>query len=322
MLERLLNHDGLQLNPPATQAEIELLERRLQTKLPDELLAVWRKSNGFGIPSVNADFLGISQILEFLENWDPKIQTGLLPILDTHSSNHIAFCYWEPLSPRIAYIVHDDNTRLLYRDFNRFLEVLLECLKQNAELEAAEDFDDYDNESIDADIFFHETQGDYGDQLPRTPEDQTVARSLLKMPTKQRDSWDTVWNHVFAIQLLDETSVATWQKLLEPGTGLRGEAIARMCHFSSPAIQSLLSQDKLAFDAFANLLILAIQKTPLQFEGYEQNHLKISGRSFVVARFFERRHIPNAIARATAWFEDMVAGQDPRNRPNHFFEDN
>ena len=224
ILDSLLNHKGIRKNPPALESDIQALLQHLNADLPEELLELWHKSNGFRIPSMGADLMSVAQTLEFLGDWDEKMESGLLPILDMQSSIYIVVAYRE-IFPRVAFAPHDGDAKLLYRNFSRFLEVLLDCMEQNIEMESVEDFDDYDNELIDADIFFHETQGDFGDTEPRTAEDQVLAQKLLQ----SRGGW----NLYFAIQLLDETNLTTWAELLETNMYTRWSALERMQHFTN-----------------------------------------------------------------------------------------
>ncbi|MEY4530372.1 MAG: hypothetical protein RLZZ156_1093 [Deinococcota bacterium] len=312
ILDSLLNHQGIHKNPPALESDIEALLRHLNAELPEELLELWRNSNGFRIPSLGADLMSVAQTLEFLGDWDAKMESGLLPILDMQTSNYIVVAYRE-IIPRVAFAPHDGDAKLLYRNFSRFLEVLLDCIEQNVEMESVEDFDDYDNELIDADIFFHETQGDFGDTEPRTAEDQVMAQKLLR----SRGGW----NLYFAIQLLDETNLTTWAELLETNMYTRWSALERMQHFTNSEIKTILEQDKANFRGFVRELAHAATQAGLEVEGDEQSFLKFNEKALNLQRLFCIRHAPNAIPRIIQWFEDSIAGRDPRTRENNIFVD-
>ncbi len=64
IFDSLLNHQGIRKNPPALESDIQALLQHLNAELPEELLELWRKSNGFRIPSMGAGLMGVNQILE------------------------------------------------------------------------------------------------------------------------------------------------------------------------------------------------------------------------------------------------------------------
>jgi hypothetical protein len=194
----LLRHQSIELYAPADEVEVKTLTDRLQAQLPDELSALWRISNGLGLPSIGAELMGVSAISNLLEHWDPNLQMGLLPILDLNSSNYVAICFRNPLTPRVAWTPHDSEARLLYKDLTRLIEVLLEFLDQNAVLMEDEDFDEYNEDLVLADLFFSETHGDYSSEAVRTAEEKDIGQKLLQQTSKE----DQNWNREFAIQLL------------------------------------------------------------------------------------------------------------------------
>jgi hypothetical protein len=49
--------------------------------------------------------------------------------------------------------------------------------------------------------------------------------------------------------------------------------------------------------------------------------LKIGGKWMNLEAFFHRRNVPNAMPRMISWFEDLLAGRNPHNRPGHFMAD-
>jgi hypothetical protein len=49
--------------------------------------------------------------------------------------------------------------------------------------------------------------------------------------------------------------------------------------------------------------------------------LRVNGSWMNLDGFFYRRSIPEAMPRMMAWFQDLVAKRDPRERPNNFMKD-
>ena len=87
------------------------------------------------------------------------VAQGFLPVFDDHQSNYVAVLVGGPLAFRVAYLPHDEGSRLLYRDIDSFLQALIEAL----------------NGDPLACRYFHDTQGDYPPDAPRNQTDQCAA---------------------------------------------------------------------------------------------------------------------------------------------------
>jgi hypothetical protein len=53
----------------------------------------------------------------------------------------------------------------------------------------------------------------------------------------------------------------------------------------------------------------------------ERYALQVGGTWMNLEGFFHRRRIPNAVPRMLAWFEDLIVGRNPHDRPGHFMSD-
>jgi hypothetical protein len=165
-----------------------------------------------------------------------------------------------------------------------------------------------------ADMYLHDAQGDFAPDAPRPEEDQDAARELMRTPGEHEE-----WN--YAAQLLDASNLAEWGKLLETHHSVRGDVRARMQKMSSPAIRALLRNDESAFEAFATLAADAARQAGLEVGRRQADALQVGGKWMNLEVFFCRRHIPNAVQRMTAWFDDLIAGRNPYHRTGHFMAD-
>jgi hypothetical protein len=279
---------------------IDALATRFGASFPDSLLKIWRAGN-LALEALDAHIPGPSEILQLIEDgaWAGQLLTrGFVPVLDDHQSNYLAAIVQPPLAYRVAHLPHDDGSRLLYRDLNAFAKALLDVL------DAGES----------ADLFFHETEGDYPPDAPRPESDQDAARTLMATDGTQEE-----WN--YAAQLLDASNLPEWARLLETDHFVRRDVVARLRQMQSPAIQELLKRDQLSFDAFAHQAAEAARKAGLKVGEQRKDVLQVGGKWMNLEAFFHRREIPNAMPRMIAWFEDLIAGRNPHDRPGHFMSD-
>ena len=232
--------------------------------------------------------------------WNYQLrERGFVPLLDDHQSNYVAVIVLPPLAFRVAHLPHDDGSRLLYRDVDTWLSGLLEAM---------------DASDTTADLYFHGALGDYRPDAPRPIEDQEAARTLLS--TKgEREEWN------YAAQLLDSANLDEWARLLETDHFVRRDVRARMQKMSSPAIRELLRRDQETFEAFATMAADAAQKAGLTVGRPDGDSLRVGGKWMNLDAFFHRRNIPNATSRMVAWFEDVIAGRDPRQGAGHYMSD-
>ncbi|MBN9521298.1 hypothetical protein J0H58_22720 [bacterium] len=276
---------------------------RFGVALPDPLLRLWAAADGVTLDALNAHVPGPTELLAAFEkgnSWgDYLVEHGIVPVLDDHQSNYLVVVVRDPLAPRVVLLPHDDNTFWVrYRTLDGFAAALLQAF------DAGES----------ADRFFFETVGDYAPDAPRPSVDHEAARALLATAGANGE-----WN--YAIQLLDATNLAEWERVLETDHFVRRDAVARMRGMSSPEVQALLSRDRRAFAAFAREVVKAARAAGLPVGEHADDVLNVGGKWMNLDTFFHRRNIPDALPRLVAWFEDIVAGRDPHDRPGHYMTD-
>jgi hypothetical protein len=300
-LDQLLARGDVATGEPAPRAYVDDLAGRFGAVLPASLIELWCATDGVALDSLNAHILGPAEVILMVDEqvWPPGlVDQGFLPVLDDHQSNYLAVLVREPLAFRVAHLPHDDGSRLLYRDVDSFLRALLKALEQDES----------------ADLFFHDTNGDYPPDAPRTRADQSAARAMMATGGT-RDEWN------YAAQLLDASNLAEWATLLETDHFVRRDVVARMEKMTDPAIRELLRRDRVAFEEFATRAAEAAREAGLEVGRRERDALQVGGTWMNLDGFFHRRGIPDAVPRMLAWFEDLIAGRNPHDRPGHFMCD-
>jgi hypothetical protein len=300
-IDQLLSRAEVRLGSPASPSSIDALGERFGAAIPGPLDRLWRAGETIALKTLDAHIASPTEILQWTNNgsWGEQlIEYGFVPILDDHQSNYLAVIVRPPLAFRVVRLPHDDESRLLYRDLDSFAKALLMAL------DAGES----------ADSFFSGTQGDYPPDTPRSRNDQDAARALLTT-----DGTCGEWN--YAIQLLDAANLAEWANLLETDHFVRRDAVARMRLMQAPTIQELLKRDQQAFEEFARAAADAARRAGLEVGERKSGCLQVGGKWMQLDGFFHRRKIRDAMPRMAAWFEDVIAGRNPYDRPGHFMVD-
>jgi len=299
-VDQLLQHPDVVHGDPASQSTIDALAVKYGATFPEPLLKIW-SAGDLTLETLDAHILGADEILRLVEkeHWPRGLTArGFVPLLNDHQANYLAVLVREPLAFRVAHVPHDDGSRLVYRDLEGCAKALLEALAAGES----------------ADMFFHDTDGDYTADAPRTPADQLAARLLLTTEGEHEE-----WN--YATQLLDESNLEGWAQLLETDHFVRRDVVARMRKLHSPVIRELLARDQRAFDEFARRVAAAARNDGLKVGEQRNGVLRVNGSWMNLDGFFHRRFIPEAMPRMMAWFQDLVAKRDPRDRPNNFMKD-
>ena len=164
VIDELLARDDIGRSVPASQSDINAVSRALAAPLPEMLVKLWRVSDGVALEPLDAHLLGPAEALQLLAKSalsDELVQRGFVPVLNDHQSNYLVVAVQGPLAFRVAYLPHDDGSRLVYRDFGSCVADLLRAM---------------DGEDT-ADLYLHEARGDYAPDAPRPEEDQAAARS-------------------------------------------------------------------------------------------------------------------------------------------------
>ena len=299
-VDQLLQHPDVVHGDPASRSTIDALAVKYGARFPEPLLKIW-SAGDLTLETLDAHILGADEVLRLVEkeHW-PRALTarGFVPLLNDHQANYLAVLVREPLAFRVAHVPHDDGSRLVYRELEGCARALLEALAAGES----------------ADMFFHDTDGDYTADAPRTPTDQQAARSLLATDGEHEE-----WN--YATQLLDESNLEGWARLLETDHFVRRDVVARMRKLHSPVIRDLLARDQDAFDEFARRVADAARNDGLKVGERRNGVLRVNGSWMNLDGFFYRRSIPEAMPRMMAWFQDLVAKRDPRERPDNFMKD-
>jgi len=280
-LRSLLGAEGAVTRSPAEPDAIAEVAKLFKGALPQDLVEVWGVSNGLALDTIDADFLGCEQVLVFSREGP----AGLLPLFHDRQSNYLALAMEEPRAPRVLHLPHDDGPRLLFNGSDSCVDALLACLESGESL----------------DIFLGETDGDYGPDVRRSERDQQAARALLLT-----DGNNNEWN--FATQLLDETNLEEFARLLETDHFVRRDVRARMDAMKSPAIRELRARDRKAFAQFTNELSAAAQAAGLRVESAKsEESLKVGSIFVSLEAFFHQRQGPDAMAKVIARIQELIA---------------
>jgi hypothetical protein len=301
VIDEILARDDVGTNDPASRSDVDAVLRYFDAPLPELLVKLWRASDGVTLELLDVHLLGPSEVRQLLADgtWNEElVERGFLPVLDDHQSNYLVVVVRDPLAFRVAYVPHDDGSRLLYRDFESCAADLLRAM---------------DREDS-ADLYLHNARGDYAPDAPRPEEDQHVARELMRTPGEREE-----WN--YAAQLLDASNLAEWAKLLETDHFVRRDVRARMQKISSPAVREMLRKDEAAFEAFVTLAADAARRATLEVGRRQGDALQVGGKWINLEAFFHRRNIPNAVPRMLTWFDDLIVGRNPHHRDGHFMAD-
>jgi hypothetical protein len=299
LVNAFLSHKSVSRAGASSESDILEIERHFSLTLPEALRRIWKAGDAIEIESKDASWLCPVEILRFVnETQWPLARQGLLPLLDTHQSNYVVLLTHAPLAPRVAWMPHDDGMRLLYRDFDRFLQELLVVL----------DGDAY------ADDFYAGAEGDYGGAAPRDVNDRAAGLQLLQ--THGED-----FERNLAIQLLDEHAIDAWTRLLNADHFVRRDVLARLRQLSSPQITKLLEQDRAALEKFTAEFAAAAQAAGFRTANVKQGCLPVEGRHFAIEAFFGKRNAPDALPRMMNWLTDILAGRNPNDRPDNIMRD-
>jgi hypothetical protein len=281
LVDELLAREDVVAGEPLDSVAVEEAISRVEGRIPDLLLKLWRTAGGVHLDSIDAELLGVEAALEMAPYMSPK-ELGFLPLLDTHQSNYVGVMVREPLAPRVGYMPHDDGPEglmLRYRDVDGFLKALTTALDRGE----------------NADLFFHEDEGDYPLTGPRTDADRESALKLLATDGAHRE-----WN--WAIGLLEATDVPEWKRLLETPREIRCDVLFRLRQMNEPAIKELLAEDERAVEEFA--LALADAGKAAGYKAAQRNDSTLEGvRKWCdVDCFFSKRQRPDAARQVVAWF--------------------
>ncbi len=331
LLEDLFALKAIKTNRPATDDEIQAVEKLFERPVPSEMRELWKRSSKIDLPDAQASIYSPLEIYDLLTNpkYCSKFQGGvlrykLLPLLNDHGSNFVAAAIGEPLSPRILWVPHDDGPEFLYRSMPSYIVNLIDMITRFEEHVLRQNMmeDDDEEECNSATIYYGNKvtylQHDYHPNAPRTIEDSRDAKSLLERNNDVDDN--------LAIQLLGPDDIVEWKRTIEKDGQLRSRVLDRLKSISRPAIQELLSEDSRQFQAFSETLLNEVKKAGYSTATIQDRCLgiklpnKFYPNHYSLDAFFCNRHKPDAICRTTRWIDDKMTGKDPRERDVSIFD--
>ena len=298
-IDKLLTHPQVAKGGPASESAISEILERFGGVLPTPLLKLWRAGEGVHLDTLHAHIPGPTEVIEILDcgMWNILFKRGCIPLLYDHESNFLALFAHPPLAFRIAYVPHDDGSRLIYRNLTSFADALLGLLDSGG---SADDF--------------YKAAGDYPPATSRPIEDQQAAIALMKT-----DGENEEWN--YAAQLLDASNLEQWETLIETDHFVRRDVIRRLRQMKEPGVQALLARQKQEFQTFALAVADAARRAGFVVGERQDGSLQIGRANYILEGFFYRRKVANAIPRLLLWFEDQAEGKNPHHRPGNFMAD-
>lgn len=287
VLAELLRAEGVVAAPPATDEAIAEVAKLSGAELPAEVLTLWRSANGIELESIDAEILSCEAAAKVLRDSACArafVENGLLPLVHDHQSNYCALALREPLAPRVLFVPHDDGPKLLYARLDSCLRAVLAGIGSGDSL----------------DILLHETDGDYAPDQRRSPSDQAAARALMATPG-ERNEW------IFATQLLDESNLDEFARLLETDHFVRRDVRDRMQKMQAPEIRKLLGRDRKAFESFSADLATAASAAGLKVKAASRSEvLNVGGIFIELEGFFHQRNQPDAMSKAIARIRELI----------------
>jgi hypothetical protein len=288
ILQDLLAHHGVVAAKPASPEAIAAVAQLFDCDLPRELLTLWRTANGVAIDAIDTRLLGCEEVADLLREasaGSPFVDLGLMPLVSDNQSNYCALALREPLAHRVLFLPHDDGPNLFFANLDSCLRAVLGCV------ESGESFE----------LLLHESAGDYAPEARRCELDQQAARVLMATNGANNE-----WN--FAAQLLDETNLDEFARLLETDHFVRRDVLTRMNAMQSPEIRRLLGRDREAFAQFSADLTGAAKAAGLGVENTRTEHvLRIGGIHIELEVFFHERHRPESMPKTIARIQELIA---------------
>lgn len=268
-VNRLIHHADVSIGKPSSPEAIEDLVQRYGAAIPESLLQVWRAGEGLILETLHAHIVGPSEARSMID----ELGWGrMMPLLDDHESNYLVLALAPPIAPRIAYFPHDGEFRLIYRNLDGFWKDCLAAIEKRKT----------------ADLFFRQTRGDYDPSGPRTADDVAAAREMLATNGELQE-----WN--IAIELLDQSCLAEWARLLETDHFIRRDALARLRQMDSLEIRELLAHDRQEFEAFRNLAIQVAREAGFQVGPSEDIGFELNSCWINLEAFYHLRNAPDAV---------------------------
>jgi SMI1 / KNR4 family (SUKH-1) len=242
VVQEFLSHSELGFTEPASNTDIDEVEKCFGITVPNSLRQLWQASG-----KTVVDYFFVMMHPQEILDEKRLAEFGHLPIVSDNNSNYLLLQTHSPLAPRIIHFEHDGDTKIIYKSFDSFLKNLTKML----------DAEDFSFDEFDLHQFVEVLENDYPTVGKRSKKDQEDSLELLKTDGKNFE-----WN--FAIQLLNEEDIEPWQFLLETNHFVRRDAVERLSKSESPAMKELFKKDQETFNAYFQSVIDAARAAGLQ----------------------------------------------------------
>lgn len=234
-----LSHLGATLRTGATLHALARVEELFAVRLPDEFRQLYLTSDGFGLPSTGMRILPLAEIESYADAFADRFR--YIPFTDSNDSNPYSICCPEPLVGFVAHVFHDDESRLVCRNLQRFFELLGEAIRSGGDADLlAGDFDSACSE--------------------RTPEDAEVGRELIRY-AEGLDPNDYARGEAlrFAAQLFGPGYEPDLSAVLALGDEYVRTAVLRRCRgLNTPPALAIIAADADEFNRFVARLTQSV----------------------------------------------------------------
>src|SRR5215217_8218394 len=122
-LRAQLERAGFRISAAAAPTAIAQMASAFGVTLLDGFARLWAVSDGMRGEGI--DILPLSAVSDYADIFEGGF--GYLPFTDCNDSNPYAVCCRGPLRGKIVHIFHDDQSVVVCRDLDRFLELVIEA---------------------------------------------------------------------------------------------------------------------------------------------------------------------------------------------------
>ena len=127
LVQKLRNIQGVKLNPPATSEEIEAVEAKLGTQLPNEVREFYKLANGARLLEC-LDICSLDHAVDFFQYVTGGLTEMMFPVVDEYEGNPICLFYRGPLRGYITHFFHDYESHVRWRNFRSVIEEIVSAL--------------------------------------------------------------------------------------------------------------------------------------------------------------------------------------------------
>lgn len=227
----ILRHLGATLRAGATPDAIARVEELFALRLPDEFRQLYLTSDGFDLPVAGMRILPLAEIEPYADAFAGRFR--YVPFTDSNDSNPYSICCQGLLAGFVAHVFHDDESRLVCRNLQRFFELLGEMIWGGG-----------DADRLAGDLDF--THPD------RTTADTDTGRELIRYAESLDPSDYTRGEALrFAAQLFGHGHEPDLSTVLALGDEYVRAAVLRRCRgLNTPAALAIIAADAEEFNRF------------------------------------------------------------------------